>query len=413
MALYTEISDCRICSGKALDSVLDLGMLALTGVFPKDGDEPVAAGPLELVRCRECALVQLRHNYELSALYGDHYGYRSGLNQSMVKHLEGIVRSIEDSVDFAAGDLVIDIGSNDATLLKHYKNLEIKRVGVDPTGNKFREYYPDSITLVPDFFNDEVLTAAFGNRKAKVITSISMFYDLERPIEFAKGIEKRLTDDGVWVLEQSYLLTMLDRNSYDTVCHEHLEYYGLKQIKFIADKAGLKIIDVSFNDTNGGSFRVTCAKIGSSREPNKDFIESILKKEDEFDLQWQTHFTEFKKRIDLTRSQLLDLLDKIKEDGGRVVGYGASTKGNVLLQYCGIGSSRLESIAEVNEDKFGCMTPGTTIPIVPEKVVRTTRPDYFLVLPWHFRNSIISRESEFIRSGGKFVFPLPNLECFP
>jgi hypothetical protein len=408
--IYKQIAACRLCDSPRLTGVLDLGVQALTGIFPKSKTEDVASGPLQLSKCEDCDLVQLRHNYDLSKLYGETYGYRSGLNQSMVRHLHQKVGRIRALVDLQDGDLMIDIGSNDSTLLQAYPERGFQLVGIDPSGPKFARYYPPHVSLIPDFFGADLIRKRFPNRRAKVVTSIAMFYDLERPMDFVRDIVEVLDDEGVWVFEQSYLPFMLKTHSYDTVCHEHLEYYALKQVKLLTDRAGLKIIDVEFNDVNGGSFSVTVAHAASSY-PAADLTVGLTLEEEErlglFDVQT---YAAFANRIGAHRQSLLALFDQLQGAGRRVLGYGASTKGNVLLQYCGITAERLPCIAEVNQDKFGAYTPGSKIPIVSEEQARAMRPDYFVVLPWHFRAGILQREQEFLESGGKFIFPLPQID---
>ena len=284
--MYTEIRKCRICGNTELVPILNLGSQVLTGVFPKKKDAVITSGPLELVKCKadkennSCGLVQLRHSYNLKELYGDNYGYRSGLNKSMVEHLRRKVEKIEGIVDLNSGDLVIDIGSNDGTLLRAYSRDDLNLVGIDPSGKKFMEYYPDHIRLIPDFFSAQSIRNIFADKKAKVITSIAMFYDLESPMDFMRQIKEVLSDDGIWIFEQSYLPSMLEMNAYDTVCHEHLEYYCLKQIKWMTDEAGFKIIDVEINGINGGSFSVAVAKDNSSCRMKNTLTEKFLHDEE-------------------------------------------------------------------------------------------------------------------------------------
>jgi hypothetical protein len=391
--------------------VLSLGEQALTGIFPKSALESTPAGPLELIRCNYCGLVQLAHNYNLSMLYGDTYGYRSGLNQSMVRHLQGRVQKILSQVHLESGDMVLDIGSNDGTLLSAYppdKNL--LRVGMDPSAEKFRRYYPSDVVLIPEFFSARVLQDRIGARKAKVITSIAMFYDLERPLDFVQSLKEVLDTDGVWVFEQSYLPSMLASKAYDTICHEHLEYYALKQIVFIAEKLDLKIVDLEVNAVNGGSFSVTAARRGARYPEAVAEVARVLAREELEGHNTLAPLENLKKCMDSHRHDLRKLLEDLRSKGKTVYGYGASTKGNVLLQYCGIDAGLLPLIAEVNEDKFGAFTPGTGIPIVSEIQAREMRPDYFLVLPWHFREGIIEKESDFLSIGGKLIFPLPTVQ---
>ncbi len=414
--MYKEISQCRICGNSNLVSILNLGNQTLTGVFPKSKDEVVTSGPLELVKCHGgenenfCGLVQLKHSYRMEELYGENYGYRSGLNQSMVTHLHSKADNILKRISVLPGDLVIDIGSNDSTLLQAYPNNGIILLGIDPTGNKFKQHYPEHIQLMPDFFSAAAVNTAYGTKKAKIITSIAMVYDLEDPIDFMEQVHEVLADDGIWVFEQSYLPTMLEMNAYDTVCHEHLEYYCHKQIKWLTDRTGFKIVDCELNSVNGGSFSVTVAKANSPYPENTLLINQLLHEEDSRGLGTLEPYREFNRRVFNHREELCRFLQKTISDNKKILGYGASTKGNVILQFCQLTEKDIPFIAEVNTDKFGRYTPGTHIPIISEAEAKAMKPDYFMVLPWHFKKSIVDREKAYLKSGGKLFFPLPFLE---
>ena len=407
--MFKEISACRISGSRNLVPILSLGEQYLTGVFPKSKEQTITKGPVDLVWCPESGLVQLKQSYSLEEMYGDNYGYRSGLNQSMVNHLQQKARTLLAKVSVHPGDIILDIGSNDATSLHSYP-ANLRRIGIDPSASKFKEFYTDEIVLVPDFFTSENFKNIFPGEKAKIITSIAMFYDLENPVQFARDIAEVLADDGVWHFEQSYLPSMLRTNSYDTICQEHLEYYSLLSVKYILNQCGLKIIDVDMNDINGGSFAVTACKKNGGYTANQAVISWMLEEEEKMGLSTAPPYLEFAERVEQHRYSLLNLLDKLKNDGKKIIGYGASTKGNVLLQYCNIGTQYLDCIAEVNEQKFGSYTPGTLIPIVSEQEAKAMKPDYLFVLPWHFRHSILPREKEYRTGGGKFIFPLPFIE---
>jgi hypothetical protein len=409
MSAPTMLRTCRAGGGTTLIPVLDLGEQALTGVFPKSPDEPITTGPLRLVWCPQSGLLQLSHSYDLAEMYGDNYGYRSGLNQSMVRHLTQKIHELERFAGVAAGDAVLDIGSNDATSLKAYATAGLRRTGMDPTGRKFREYYPDDITLVPDFFSARAYLAA-GGRPAKIVTSVAMFYDLEDPVAFAREVEKVLAPGGVWHFEQSYMPSMLRLTSYDTVCHEHLEYYSLSVVQRILEAADLRAVDVKMNAVNGGSFAVTAVRKTDSRRGSEAVLGWLLDQEDRMGLNTPRPYRDFEDRVYRHRADLTRLLQTLAADGKRVLGYGASTKGNVLLQFCRITTAEVAAIAEVNADKFGAYTPGTNIPIVSETEARAMKPDYFLVLPWHFKEGIVQREAEFLASGGRMIFPFPEIE---
>lgn len=407
-----KITSCRVCGSDSLVTILSLGDQYLTGVFPVSLDQTVQRGSLELVKCcgeNSCGLIQLGHVYDSNVMYGQNYGYRSGLNSSMVAHLKAKAEWLQKLNPITADDLVLDVGSNDGTSLSFY-NPDATRVGMDPTIAKFGKFYQQGIHAIPDFFSAASFRERFGDRKAKIISSIAMFYDLEEPMKFVRDVEEVLADDGVWHFEQSYLPLMMERNAYDTVCHEHVEYYALQQIQWMTERCGLRILDVELNDINGGSFAVTACKESSPLKSNTQVIERMLMEERRLGIDSLVPFEEFKKRVFQHRDELIQLLDELVSKGKTIMGYGASTKGNVLLQFCGITKERLSAVVEVNPDKFGTYTPGTLLPIISEADACTRKPDYYLVLPWHFRDNILSREAEFLFSGGKIIFPLPSIE---
>jgi C-methyltransferase C-terminal domain/Putative zinc binding domain/Methyltransferase domain len=408
--MYKKVEACRICGNTRLTRVLDLGEQMLTGIFPKEKNARVTVGPLCLVKCTggsdACGLLQLEHSYDLEEMYGQNYGYRSGLNASMVRHLHSKVKKILGQVTLKAGDLVVDIGSNDSTTLQAYPNPGPLLVGMDPTGVKFQSYYPPHIQLIPDFFSAALLEQRFPGKKAKVITSFSMFYDLEDPTAFMRQIHRVLADDGIWVFEQSYMPAMLETNSYDTVCHEHLEFYALEQIKWMADRVGFRIVDVELNDVNGGSFSITVAKSrGDSSVPAS--VQGILDNEKRMALNTLAPYRAFADNAIKSKHELLQFIATARAEGKTVAALGASTKGNVLLQYCGLTESDISCIGEVNADKFGAYTPGTWIPIVPEDELLRSKPDYLIVLPWHFRKFFLENRRF---ADSKLVFPLPRVE---
>jgi len=414
--MYSEIKRCRICGSEDFVPIINLGVQYLTGVFPRRKEEIITSGPLELVKCNEgkadksCGLVQLRHSYNMKEMYGNNYGYRSGLNNSMVAHLEDVVAKNLQFVDLSPGDLIIDIGSNDGTLLNKYAGNGYILAGIDPTANKFREYYNANIQSIPQFFTASEVKKHFGNKRAKIVTSIAMFYDLEDPMDFMRQIYEILDDDGIWVFEQCYFPTMMLKNAYDTICHEHLEYYTLKQVKWMLDRADFKIIEVEFNEVNGGSFKLIVSKRQSIYKECTVLIDQILRKERDLQLHSPEPFIRFKENVVKHRDELRLLLHRLKDEDKKVLGYGASTKGNVILQYCNITDDYIPCIAEVNEDKYGAYTPGTLIPIISEKQAREMNPEYYLVFPWHFRENFLKRERAYLEKGGKLIMPLPQIE---
>ena len=403
--MTSTISVCRVCGSTNLEPVANLGVQALTGVFPRTVGAEITRGPLELVRCAgDCGLVQLRHSYDPGEMYGGDYGYRSGLNQSMVEHLSETAKSLTYRALLSAGDVVLDIGSNDGTMLSFYPETST-RIGIDPTAAKFAKYYKPGIEIVPEFFTASSFLAASRGKRARIVTSIAMFYDLDDPLGFMRQVHSILADDGVWHVEMSYLPSMLAANAYDTICHEHAEYYSLKTLAWMADRVGFSIVDASLNVTNGGSIALTLVR---SRSPRHAPI--VLRMIGDEQLLVADPLARFAENIAAHGRLLRALLEDLKAQGARVFGLGASTKGNVLLQYCGIGPDLLPCIGEVNQDKIGCFTPGTGIPIVAEEEALAKKPDIFLVLPWHFRESMIRRMKP---TGVKLLFPLPAITFFP
>lgn len=414
--MYKDIKKCRVCGNDDLVPIIDLGEQYLTGVFPRSKNQNITKGPLELVKCKEdssrksCGLVQLRQSYDANEMYGWNYGYRSALNKSMVEHLHSKVYKILHFLPIQKDDIVIDIGSNDCTLLRAYPKGKAILTGIDPAAEKFKQYYPDYIHLISDYFSDRAYKNVYGSRKAKIITSIAMFYDLENPLEFMQQIREILDDNGIWVFEQSYLPAMLSQTAYDTICHEHVEYYCLKQIFWMTKKVGFKIVDIEFNQVNGGSFSVIVTKSGSNIMANPKLVENVLAKENHERYNTLYPYEDFKSRVQKHKEELISFVGRINAENKKILGYGASTKGNVILQYCGITESQIPYIAEINEDKFGCFTPGTNIPIISEKEAKKMKPDYFLVLPWHFKENILIREKVFLQHGGGLIMPLPQIE---
>ena len=403
---YTEQKFCRICNNSDLLEVLSLGDQYLSGIFPKSENQELISAPLALIKCigtDSCGLVQMKYNFNRDIMYGEDYGYRSGLNSSMVKHLEEKTKKIKSIISLSDNDIVLDIGSNDGTTLNFFKNSNLELIGIDPTAKNFINFYSKEISVISDFFSEKLFKEIYNSKKAKVIISLSMFYDLPKPFDFMKEIKSILDLNGVWVVEQSYLPFMLETNSYDTVCHEHYEYYSLNDIKKMTDALDLKIIDVEFNDINGGSFSLIIS------HKNSNFIEyrnlsSLIKKE-EF-LNDIGTFESFKQNIDQTKIQINEVLSDLKNNGHSIAGIGASTKGNVMLQYCGIDRSMIECIGEVNEEKVGCFTPGSNIPIIKENDV-IDKYEYLLVIPWHFKKFFLNNDKF---KGKKLIFALPNVD---
>ena len=408
--MFHKIEKCRVCGNEHYYTVLDLGNQYLSGIFPKFVDLDMYRGPLKLVKCDEstggCGHVQLEHTFDLPTMYGEEYGYRSGLNSSMVKHLKSKYEKIYNFLDLKENDIVIDIAGNDGTFLGFF-SPELKLVSIDPTSKKFSKYFKEHVDYIADFFTEKTFRQFFGYSNAKLVTSFSMFYDLQDPCQFAKEVNSILDpEEGIWVLEQSYMPEMLRANSFDTVCHEHLSYYGMRQLKYIMDQAGLKIIDFEFNDANGGSISVVVANIDSKYEEATQMVNDLLQKELDLKLDTAEPWNDFSFRIEECRIKFWELINECKEGGLKIAALGASTKGNVTIQTWRVTPDDIEVVGEVNPDKDGSFTPGTWIPIKNEDSV-IEEYDVFVVLPWHFKNFFINSPKF---KGKKLLFPLPNAE---
>jgi SAM-dependent methyltransferase len=396
--------------------VIDLGEQYLQGSFVKPGKElpPTRKIPMELVRCdpmhdeKACGLLQMAHSVPPEILYSA-YWYRSGTNNTMRTHLKEIA---DDAMSILGKSdaRVLDIGCNDGTLLGYYPK-GFQKFGVDPS-DVAQEIGKD-VTVVQDIFPSSELIGRLNGARVDIITSIAMFYDLEDPIAFSRGIKEILSPQGIWIFEMSYMPTMLKMNSYDTICHEHLEYYSLAVIEYILKSAGMKIFNIAMNDINGGSIRCYATHAENFAYKKEHFQQNVKAlRQEEFDLELDTDkpYRHFQDRINMHKDQLNTLLRKLKKEGKRIHLYGASTKGNTILQWCNIDNRIIEMAAERNEDKYGALTLGTDIPIVSEAESRAKNPDYYLVLPWHFKAEFLEREKETLARGIGFIFPLPEIE---
>jgi SAM-dependent methyltransferase len=407
---------CRVCGSESLTKVIDLGIQHLQGSFVKEGKElpPARRIPMSLVRCdptrdeKACGLLQMEHSVPPEILYSA-YWYRSGTNNTMRQHLQGIAQVAMDIIR-RSDCTVLDIGCNDGTLLKCYP-ASFSKFGVDPSD--VAQGVNGDIKVIQDIFPSAELVETLADRKCDIITSIAMFYDLEDPIGFTRAVKNLLAPDGIWIFEMSYMPTMLKMNSYDTICHEHLEYYSLAIIEYILGRAGMKIFNATLNTINGGSIRCFATHVTNFKYRSEGFSRSVKElRQEEFDLELDTDkpYKNFQNRINAHRRELTQLLKKLKKKGQRIHVYGASTKGNTILQWCGIDHRIIDVAAERNPDKYGARTLGTNIPIVSEEESRAMKPDCYLVLPWHFKEEFMQREAPTRRAGVKFIFPLPHVE---
>lgn len=407
---YDEIKKCRLCKTESLQDILSLGDLSYTGRFiEKDESDPPIAR-LAIVRCTNCGLVQLKDIYPESEMYGTSYGYRSSITETMRNHLHKISEYAYKKINGNDNYSILDIGSNDGTLLNYFKENNVNLVGIDPCASKHKDNYPQNTIIVNDYFSRQKLLENGAPIKFDIITSIAMFYDLNDPIVFAENIFSVLNDNGIWITEQTHSHTLIDSNAYDSICHEHATYLSLRAMENICKKAKLKILDISTNNINGGSFTVLISKINSTYQTNEHSLSLFQDKESRLSLNNERVWKNFKNRVYNHKKELQELLDKFKNEGKTVLGYGASTKGNVLLQYCNISTEVMPFILERDPEKYGKYTPKTNIPIISEEEGRKMKPDILIVFPWHFKEEIIKREKEFLLNGGTLLFPLPEIK---
>lgn len=409
---------CRVCGSSALSPVIDLGEQYLQGSFVKEGKElpPKRKIITSLVLCdptkdeNACGLLQMTHTLPPEILYSA-YWYRSGTNQTMRDHLKGIAEEAASIVS-KPKTRVLDIGCNDGTLLKAYPDDFVK-FGVDPSD--VAQEVNGNITIVQDLFPSDALSKVTQDKTFDIITSIAMFYDLEDPVAFVSNIKKSLAEDGLWVFEMSYMPFMLKMNSYDTICHEHLEYYSLTVLEYILKKTGMQMIKVSLNNINGGSIRCLATHKDNFKYKKSEFQQTLKAlRQEEFNLELDSNkpYKDFQSRIEKHRDELSGFIKKIKSQGKKIHLYGASTKGNTILQFCGLDHTLIDYAADRNPDKNGARTLGTDIPIISEEESRSMKPDFYLVLPWHFKEEFLKREKETILNGTGMIFPLPEIKIY-
>ncbi len=415
--MYKEITCCRACRSQELINVLTLGNLAVSDFVDNPKSDTSINAPLELVLCdpkaNGCGLLQLRHTVPNEAMYRN-YWYRSGINQTMIDELEGVSRSAADVAGLRSGDFVIDIGANDGTLLRSYKVSGLNTVGFEPARNLYDYGKIGTTKIINDFFNHAAWTTSFGQQKAKVITAIGMFYDLDDPNSFLDDISKCLDDHGVFIIQMMYMPFALERNAFDGICHEHLEYYTMKSLENLLHRHGLEIFDVQMREEiNEGSVRFYISKNlpSAAQFKNTDAnirVSELRASEERMELQELSTYEALVRRIESARKSTLDFLRQEKAKGKKIHGYAASTKGNTTLQYYGINLELVEAIADRNPVKWGKYTVSTGIPVISEEDSRAQKPDYYFVLAWHFLPEFIAREHEFLERGGKMVVSMPE-----
>ena len=408
-----QMIKCRNCKSNKLVKVIYVGSQVISSIFPKKKVNNSKKYSLDLYECKKCKLIQLGKSIPLGNMYGETYGYRSSLSKLMVNHLEQKFLKLKKIVDLKKQSNILDIGSSDSTFLNFFSNEKknYNCFGIDPSAKKYLKYYNKDVNLIVDYFSaksvkSEIDKLKLINKKFKLISSFAMFYDIDDPNKFCKDIKSLLEKNGIWILEMSYFPMLLSNLTYDQICHEHVTYYTLSVFKNIVEKNGLKIIDFSFNIINGGSIEIVCAPKKSKIKPNVKKISNQI----EIEKKITSHdYKKFNLRVDNIKKTTNMLLDNIRKAKNKVIGYGAATKGNIVLNHCQIDSNKIPIICDENEEKFSRYTPGSNIKIISKKDMRKINPDYLLVLIWSFKTEVIKQEINYIKNGGKLIFHLPFL----
>lgn len=411
--MIIERKSCRVCNSERLVPILSLGNQHVVN-FTDDSESEGHMAPLDLVLCPAgdggCGLLQMKHTFDHDILYKK-YWYRSGISSTMVKALNDLAVTSEKIVGLEGGDLVIDIGSNDGTLLKQYFTKNLNKIGFEPSNLWELGAEDENTMVIHDYFNHEAFSKKFTDKKAKLITAVAMFYDLEDPNEFVDDIRSCLDKDGLFVIQMNYLGLMLEENTYDNISHEHLEYYSLMSLENLLRRHDLEVIDVELNDVNGGSYRIYIKNKGGGIKPlngAKERLEKLRREEFEKGFEDEKVYREFAARIEKEKERLVGFLKEKVGRGKKIYVFGASTRGLVVLQYCGIDNKLISGAADKNPDKDGKYIIGTGIKIIDLEKYKENYPDYILVLPYQFMKEIVKQEQDFLDKGGKMIFALPN-----
>ena len=404
-----ELKKCRNCKSSDLKKLFSLGNQSFTGKFIKKSKN-VKKAYINLAICKKCKLVQLKDKYSLKYMYGPDYGYRTGVNKTMTNHVKSVTKYLSKISKLKKGDHVLDIASNDGTLLNSY-NKSIVTFGIDPILAKYKKLYKKINFYSNNFFSKQKVLLK-TKKKFKIITALSVFYDVTDPNKFLKDVHDLLDDDGLFFLEFADLASLIEFNMFDTICHEHAEYYSTEVLNTMFKKNNFKLITINQNNINGASKQYLLAKLNSKMTISYKKIKTIINYEKILKLDSYNTYTKFFKKINDLKYKLNIFLNKQISANKIIHGYGASTKGNTLLQFYNLNNKIIRYIADRNPDKFGLKTPGTNIKIISEKDSRSYRPDFYLVLPWHFKDEILKREKKIRKEGTKFIFPLPTVRIY-
>jgi NDP-4-keto-2,6-dideoxyhexose 3-C-methyltransferase len=403
--------NCKNCNQKILKKVITIGRQPISSVFLSKKNKNLRKYPLDLYECQNCKLIQFNKLASKQNMYGSTYGYRTSLSKMMISHMNKKYKKILKMNILKDGSNVLDIGSNDGTFLNFFinKKKKLNYFGIDPSAKKFAKYYKKDINLIIDFFSFSKIINLLNRKKIinknfSLISSFAMFYDISNPNLFCKNISNLLEPNGIWILEMSYFPLLLSNLTYDQICHEHVTYYTLGSFNNIIKKNDLKINDISFNEINGGSIEIICSKKNSKFKVNKQKIKNIFNEENKIN---NKSYDQFNQRIFNVKKKINFFLNKFAKTK-KIIGYGASTKGNIVLNHCGINSKHMGFICDGNPEKHGKYTPGSNIKIISKEQMRMINPDYLFVLIWPFRSEVIKQEEKYIKKGGKLIFHLPR-----
>ena len=398
---------CIQCRNKKLDKIVDIGDQVISSLFYAKPKHNLKRYPLDLYKCKKCDLIQLKELAPLDQMYGTTYGYRTSLSPLMIDHMKKKFTHIYKKKELNKKSNLLDIGCNDGTFLNFFSKKGFNNLyGIDPSALKFKEFHSKKIKLAEEFFSKKKILNKFGNIKFDLITSFAMFYDIQDPNLFCKDIESLLNKNGLWILELSYWPMLIENMTYDQICHEHIAYYSLTVFKKMIEKNGLRVNDFSFNEINGGSIEIVCSKKKSNQKIQKLKISKQLEYEKKIN---SNTYKNLNLRIKNTSVLLKDYLYLLKKSKKSIIGYGAATKGNIVLNQIGANSKMLPLITDANLEKDNKYTPGSNIKIISKKKMRKLNPDYLLVLIWSFRKEVVSQELNYIKKGGKLIFHLPSI----
>ena len=395
-----KIKHCLLCKKKILKSIFSLGNLFVSNFVNKNQIKKGLRAPLNLLYCKNCSLIQLSHIAPQEIMYKRFYWYRSGVTKTMKDGLKDLYKESLKYAKLKKNDVVLDIGANDGTLLSYYKNKNIKTIGCEPANNLKKYLLKKCNFIINDFWNKKNLDKILRKnklKKPKIITAIGMFYDLEEPNTFIKDAADSLAEDGIFIAQLMCLKSMIEKNDLGNICHEHIEFYSLKSLKYLFENNGLEIFKIDENDINGGSYRIYCRKFknGSIKLQNENVLKMMK---------------DFVRRVELNKKQTVNFITRETKKNKKIFLYGASTKGNTVLQYYGLNKNLIKYAAERSPEKWGKYTIGSGIKIISEKQARSLKPDFFFVTPWGFINEFKKREKNWLNKGGKFLVPFPKLK---